>query len=146
MSIRVEPKRFNPAVFFVPDEHAVAGFRDRDHLVSQVRVLPAGPDLTLRVEVRGQVAGNLTIPVADEAAMIARLFGDPPAGGGEYFAGLLQELEDAAGAHDVPKVQRLHRAAIAYVRELRMAHPAGFLPSVRDPAASAAPTGEEATS
>lgn len=88
---------------YVPDAHGSERYADRDQLVSQVTVREDGPDIQVRVFVRGQPQPQwLSFAKRDESAVISRLFRDPPAIDRVFFQTLLQKLEDAAAGQDVP--------------------------------------------
>ncbi len=61
---------------FVPEAYEAIDYQERAQLISRVRVVERGPDVTLGVFSRALQAGTLTVSARDERELVARLFGE----------------------------------------------------------------------
>lgn len=99
---------------FVPDAHGSEGYRELDQIISMVRVLERGPDVSLRLFLRGlPLPQSIDIPARDEAAFLSRLFRDPPIEDRELVMRLLQDFEDAIVGDDIEAKRMAWRRVMA---------------------------------
>jgi hypothetical protein len=86
---------------FVPDVPKDESLRAREHLVSHVRVIEAGPDVELQIASRGVKSGRLNVPKDDEDEILRRLFGELASYvDRQAFQVLMDELEDSIVSKD----------------------------------------------
>lgn len=99
---------------YVPNAAGGAGFRAQDFLVSGVRTVERGPDVDVRVEVRGIIQPHaIELPRADEGVFVARLFREPEPTDRAAIRRVLQDLEDAAAVCDIAGLQAAWKQAMA---------------------------------
>lgn len=98
---------------FVPEAHGSEGYREKDQLVSMIRVMEKGPDVALVIFMRGLPCTPVLVSSRDESALISRLFREPTLQDRAAFQVVLQGFEDAILGDDVEAKRMAWRRVMA---------------------------------
>lgn len=86
---------------FVPDVPKGESLREREHVVSRVRVVEMGLDAEIEIWTRGAKSGRVNVPRKDEEEILRRLFGELASyKDRQTFQLIMDQLEDAIVAGD----------------------------------------------
>jgi hypothetical protein len=86
---------------FVPDVPKGESLREREHVVSRVRVVEMGLDAEIEIWTRGAKSGRVNVPRKDEEEILRRLFGELASYKDRHtFQLIMDQLEDAIVAGD----------------------------------------------